>query len=80
MIGLLDSFRHLLEDLGAGLGVTDPVSGESVLSLWAQETPKAAAKAKPKGKKAKSKAKPKAKKGKSKGKSKSKGKKSRKKK
>ena len=30
MIGLLDSFRDLLEDLGNGLGVTDPVSGEVV--------------------------------------------------
>jgi len=30
MVGLLDTFRHLLEDLGAGIGVTDPVSGEAV--------------------------------------------------
>jgi hypothetical protein len=30
MIGLLDSFRDTLEDLGGGLGVTDPVSGEVV--------------------------------------------------
>jgi hypothetical protein len=30
MIGLLDSFRDHLEDLGNGLGVTDPVSGEVV--------------------------------------------------
>jgi hypothetical protein len=28
MIALLDSVRHMLEDLGGGLGVTDPVSGE----------------------------------------------------
>jgi hypothetical protein len=27
MISLLDSFRDMLEDLGGGLGVTDPVSG-----------------------------------------------------
>jgi hypothetical protein len=27
MISLLDSFRDCLEDLGGGLGVTDPVSG-----------------------------------------------------
>lgn len=33
MIGLLDSFRHMLEDLGGGLGVTDPVSGSTVLEL-----------------------------------------------
>lgn len=33
MIGLLDSFRADLEDLGNGLGVTDPVSGEVVLDL-----------------------------------------------
>jgi Antibiotic biosynthesis monooxygenase len=33
MIGTLDTFRHTLEDLGNGLGVTDPASGEIVLSL-----------------------------------------------
>ena len=33
MIGTLDSFRHVLEDLGGGLGVTDPVSGPVVLEL-----------------------------------------------
>ena len=33
MIGTLDTFRHLLEDLGGGLGVTDPVSGPVVLEL-----------------------------------------------
>lgn len=31
MIGLLDTFRDDLEDLGSGLGVTDPRSGEVVL-------------------------------------------------
>ena len=30
MIAMLDSFRDTLEDLGAGLGLTDPVSGEVV--------------------------------------------------
>ena len=25
MIGMLDRFRHMLEDLGGGMGVTDPV-------------------------------------------------------
>jgi quinol monooxygenase YgiN len=33
MIGVLDQLRDLLEDLGGGLGVTDPVSGESVASV-----------------------------------------------
>jgi quinol monooxygenase YgiN len=32
MIAMLDSFRDWLEDLGGGLGVTDPVSGEAVLT------------------------------------------------
>jgi quinol monooxygenase YgiN len=33
MIALLDSFRDTLEDLGGGLGVTDPVSGPVVVEL-----------------------------------------------
>jgi quinol monooxygenase YgiN len=33
MIETLNSFRHTLEDLGGGLGVTDPVSGPVVLEL-----------------------------------------------
>jgi hypothetical protein len=33
MIAMLDSFRDTLEDLGGGLGVTDPVSGEVVLEM-----------------------------------------------
>jgi hypothetical protein len=33
MVLALDSFRDTLEDLGGGLGVTDPVSGSVVLSL-----------------------------------------------
>ncbi|MBX3533080.1 MAG: antibiotic biosynthesis monooxygenase [Xanthobacteraceae bacterium] len=33
MIGLLDSFRDTLEDLGGGLGVTDPVSGAAVFEM-----------------------------------------------
>jgi hypothetical protein len=33
MIGMLDSMRPLLEDLGGGLGVTDPVSGEAVVEM-----------------------------------------------
>ena len=31
MIAILDSFRDRLDDLGSGLGVTDPVSGEVVI-------------------------------------------------
>jgi hypothetical protein len=31
MIALLDQFRDKLEDLGGGLGVTDPISGEVVV-------------------------------------------------
>jgi hypothetical protein len=38
MIGLLDTFRASLEDLGNGLGVTDPVSGEVVLKLAASKS------------------------------------------
>jgi hypothetical protein len=33
MIAMLDSLRDMLEDLGAGLGVTDPVSGEVVAEM-----------------------------------------------
>ena len=33
MIGYLDEIRPLLEDLGGGLGVTDPVSGTAVVEL-----------------------------------------------
>ena len=33
MIATLNSFRETLEDLGGGLGVTDPVSGVVVLEL-----------------------------------------------
>ena len=33
MIALLDTFRDTLEDLGGGLGVTDPVSGEVVAEM-----------------------------------------------
>jgi hypothetical protein len=31
MIARLDTFRNMLEELGGGLGVTDPVSGEVIL-------------------------------------------------
>jgi quinol monooxygenase YgiN len=33
MIATLNSFRDTLEDLGGGLGVTDPVSGPVVLEI-----------------------------------------------
>ena len=33
MIATLDSFRDTLEDLGGGLGLTDPVSGPVVLEM-----------------------------------------------
>ena len=33
MIQTLDSFRATLQDLGGGLGLTDPVSGPVVLAL-----------------------------------------------
>ena len=39
MIGILDTFRDDLEDLGNGLGVTDPVSGEVVATLRASKSP-----------------------------------------
>ncbi len=47
MISFLDSMRHLLEDLGGGLGVTDPVSGEVAARLRPR---KAAKKKRPSGK------------------------------
>jgi hypothetical protein len=33
MVSNLDRMRDVLEDLGNGLGVTDPVSGDAVLEL-----------------------------------------------
>ncbi len=33
MIASLDKMRGMLEDLGGGLGVTDPVSGEAVFEV-----------------------------------------------
>jgi hypothetical protein len=50
MIALLDGMRDLLEELGGDLGVTDPVSGEVVLTMpaarAAKKAPKKAAKKK----------------------------------
>lgn len=36
MIAILDTFRDTLEDLGGDLGVTDPVSGETVVEMPAR--------------------------------------------
>jgi hypothetical protein len=47
MISMLDGIRDALEDLGGGLGVTDPVSGASVLKLAAAKPKKTAGKKKP---------------------------------
>jgi hypothetical protein len=33
MISMLDGVREMLEDMGSGLGVTDPVSGSAVVKL-----------------------------------------------
>ena len=41
MIGFLDEVRPYLEDLGNGLGVTDPVSGEVVAELRPKAGPSA---------------------------------------
>ncbi len=51
MIAFLDGFRDMLEDLGSGLGVTDPVSGQAVAKLAAPKVAqkkKAPARRKPK--------------------------------
>lgn len=40
MIAILDRLRDMLEDLGGGLGVTDPVSGEVVAKLAAPKIAK----------------------------------------
>jgi hypothetical protein len=37
MIGILDGFRAMLEDLGGGLGLTDPVSGPAVVKFPAHK-------------------------------------------
>lgn len=53
MIGLLDQFRGMLEDLGGGLGVTDPISGSVVVDIKAprKKAKKATKAAKKRGKK-----------------------------
>jgi hypothetical protein len=65
MIALLNEIRDMLEDLGNGLGVTDPVSGEVVAQIPSAQPSKRAAKKRP-ARKAKRKAKPKARAGASK--------------
>jgi antibiotic biosynthesis monooxygenase len=57
MIGMLDKLRDLLEDLGGGLGVTDPVSGDVVATLAAERVARKAAKKKNKKRAAKKKSK-----------------------
>ena len=49
MIGFLDQMRDMLEELGGGLGVTDPVSGDAVLQIGGPPRKRAGAgrKAKP---------------------------------
>jgi hypothetical protein len=62
MIGMLDQFRGMLEDLDGGLGLTDPVSGESVLKLSPSKPAARKSKAKKKtGAKRKTRSRPKAK-------------------
>jgi hypothetical protein len=56
MIGMLDKLRELLEDLGGGLGVTDPVSGEVVVKLESSRAPRKATKKKKSSAKKKAKA------------------------
>jgi hypothetical protein len=52
MLGMLDGFRDMLEDLGGGLGLTDPVSGEAVVVIGPRGgRPKAKPRAKAKAKK-----------------------------
>ena len=50
MIALLDGFRDMLEDLGGGLGVTDPISGEAIVEINPPKPARPKAKAKPKKK------------------------------
>ncbi|HUL91056.1 MAG TPA: hypothetical protein VLV56_01810 [Burkholderiales bacterium] len=52
MIGILDEMRGMLEDLGGGLGVTDPVSGEAVVRFGPRKVAKKAAKKRPAKRKA----------------------------
>lgn len=51
MIAMLNGFRHMLEDLGGGLGATDPVSGAVVVELAPKRAKAARARSKPRAKK-----------------------------
>lgn len=51
MVGLLGGVRDLLEDLGGGLGLTDPISGKSIVKLVMPPMKKKAKKKKSKAKK-----------------------------
>ena len=53
MIAILDSFRDDLEDLGHGLGLTDPVSGDVVVRLPAARPAKKGARSAKKAKRKK---------------------------
>ena len=57
MIATLDKMRELLEDLGGGLGVTDPVSGDVVVKLEGARVARKATKKKTKKSAAKKKTK-----------------------
>jgi hypothetical protein len=50
MIAMLDTLRDMLEDLGGGLGVTDPVSGEAMVEMGGPKPARPKAKAKLKAK------------------------------
>lgn len=54
MISMLDGFRDALDDLGGGLGVTDPVSGPAVVKLAVAKPRKAKKKKSPAARKKKS--------------------------
>jgi hypothetical protein len=47
---MLDTLRDMLEDLGGGLGVTDPVSGEAMVEMGGPKPARPKAKAKLKAK------------------------------
>ena len=54
---MLDAVRDMLEDLGSGMGLTDPVSGDVAVKLNVAQAAKAAKTSKAKAKPAKTKAK-----------------------
>ena len=52
MISMLDQVRGMLEDMGNNLGVTDPISGESVVRFGAPKAAKKRAAKRPAAKRA----------------------------